>query len=89
MRRWFGHAAGLLAGAALAVTPVAVPMFRYDNPGALLAPLMTAAACPTERAGGGRDGGSGQSARTAAGVAENHTATTVAGTAIYDRTATG
>ncbi|GIE87008.1 glycosyltransferase family 39 protein [Actinoplanes regularis] len=50
VRRWFGHGAGLLAGAALAVTPVAVLMFRYDNPDALLVLLMTAAAYTTVRA---------------------------------------
>jgi 4-amino-4-deoxy-L-arabinose transferase-like glycosyltransferase len=32
VRRWFGPVAGLLAGLALAITPVAVLMFRYDNP---------------------------------------------------------
>ncbi|WP_245674107.1 ArnT family glycosyltransferase [Actinoplanes rectilineatus] len=50
VKRWFGPAAGLLAGAALAVTPVAVLMFRYDNPDALLVLLMTAAAYTTVRA---------------------------------------
>ncbi|WP_433824967.1 glycosyltransferase family 39 protein [Actinoplanes sp. CA-015351] len=50
VRRWFGYAAGMLAGAALAVTPVAVLMFRYDNPDALLVLLMTAAAYTTVRA---------------------------------------
>src|SRR3954453_13677996 len=44
VRRWFGPVAGLLAGATLAVTPVAVLMFRFDNPDALLVLLMTAAA---------------------------------------------
>src|SRR3982750_1736691 len=29
VRRWFGPAAGLLAGAVLALTPVAVVMFRF------------------------------------------------------------
>ncbi|BCY07870.1 glycosyltransferase family 39 protein [Actinoplanes sp. L3-i22] len=50
VKRWFGPAAGLLAGAALALTPVAVLMFRYDNPDALLVLLMTAAAYTTVRA---------------------------------------
>ncbi|AEV83874.1 glycosyl transferase [Actinoplanes sp. SE50] len=50
VKRWFGHGAGLLAGAALALTPVAVLMFRYDNPDALLVLLMTAAAYTTVRA---------------------------------------
>ncbi|GAA2893351.1 glycosyl transferase [Actinoplanes cyaneus] len=48
--RWFGHVAGLIAGASLALTPVAVLMFRYDNPDALLVLLMTAAAYTTVRA---------------------------------------
>lgn len=39
-----GRWAGLLAGAALATTPVALLMFRYDNPEALLI-LLTVAAC--------------------------------------------
>ena len=36
VRRWFGPAAGLLAGFVLALTPVAALMFRYNNPDALL-----------------------------------------------------
>ncbi|MEU3461394.1 glycosyltransferase family 39 protein [Streptomyces sp. NPDC006733] len=43
VRRRFGAAAGLIAGAALAVTPVAALMFRFNNPDAMLALLMTAA----------------------------------------------
>ena len=39
----FGHGAGLIAGVALAMTPVATLMFRYNNPDALLVFLMTAA----------------------------------------------
>ena len=50
VRRWFGPAAGLLAGAVLALTPVAVVMFRFDNPDALLTLLMTAGAYTTVRA---------------------------------------
>ncbi|SHH19399.1 4-amino-4-deoxy-L-arabinose transferase [Jatrophihabitans endophyticus] len=50
VRRVAGPHAGLLAGAALAVTPVATLMFRYDNPDALLVLLMTAAAYATVRA---------------------------------------
>jgi 4-amino-4-deoxy-L-arabinose transferase-like glycosyltransferase len=38
------HRAGLLAGAAMALTPVAVLMFRFNNPDALLVLLMTGAA---------------------------------------------
>ncbi|MHA3702782.1 glycosyltransferase family 39 protein [Jatrophihabitans sp. YIM 134969] len=48
--RLAGWGAGLLAGAALAVTPVAALMFRFDNPDALLVLLMTAAAYATVRA---------------------------------------
>jgi 4-amino-4-deoxy-L-arabinose transferase-like glycosyltransferase len=40
VRRWHGPAAGLLAGAALALTPVAVLMFRFNNPDALLVLLL-------------------------------------------------
>lgn len=43
VRRRFGPAAGLIAGAVLAVTPVAALMFRFNNPDALLALLMTVA----------------------------------------------
>ncbi|WP_329454788.1 glycosyltransferase family 39 protein [Streptomyces sp. NBC_01497] len=42
VRRRFDALAGLLAGAALALTPVASMMFRFNNPDALLALLMTA-----------------------------------------------
>ncbi|MEU0543631.1 glycosyltransferase family 39 protein [Nocardia sp. NPDC005978] len=50
VRRWSGPAAGLLAGLALALTPVAAMMFRYDNPDALLTLLLVAAAYCTVRA---------------------------------------
>jgi 4-amino-4-deoxy-L-arabinose transferase-like glycosyltransferase len=40
VRRRFSAGAGLLAGAVLAVTPVAALMFRFNNPDALLALLM-------------------------------------------------
>jgi 4-amino-4-deoxy-L-arabinose transferase-like glycosyltransferase len=40
VRRWFGAAAGLLAGAVLAVTPVAALMFRFNNPDAALVLLL-------------------------------------------------
>ncbi|REK88298.1 glycosyl transferase, partial [Streptomyces inhibens] len=43
VRRRFGAGAGLLAGAALAVTPVAALMFRFNNPDALLCLLMVCA----------------------------------------------
>jgi 4-amino-4-deoxy-L-arabinose transferase-like glycosyltransferase len=42
--------AGLLAGAALAVTPVAAMMFRFNNPDAAMVLLMTAGAYCTIRA---------------------------------------
>ena len=45
-----GRAAGLVAGAALAITPVAVLMFRFDNPDALLVLLLTVAAYAVVRA---------------------------------------
>ncbi len=50
VRRWNGPAAGLLAGAALALTPVAALMFRFNNPDALLVFLLVAAAYCTVRA---------------------------------------
>ncbi|MDF9718086.1 glycosyltransferase family 39 protein, partial [Nocardioides sp. ChNu-99] len=43
-------AAGILAGAALALTPVATLMFRFDNPDALLVLLLVGAAYATLRA---------------------------------------
>ncbi|HEV7788008.1 MAG TPA: glycosyltransferase family 39 protein [Pseudonocardia sp.] len=55
VRRVSGPVAALLAGAVLALTPVAVLMFRFDNPDALLVLLLVIAAyCVTraiERAG--------------------------------------
>lgn len=45
-----GRPAGLLAGAALAVTPVAALMFRFNNPDAAMVLLMTAAAYCAVRA---------------------------------------
>ena len=50
VKRWFGPAAGLLAGAVLALTPVAALMFRFNNPDALLVLLLTAAAYGVTRA---------------------------------------
>jgi 4-amino-4-deoxy-L-arabinose transferase-like glycosyltransferase len=50
VRRWFGPAAGLMAGLVLALTPVAALMFRFNNPDALLVLLMTAAAYALVRA---------------------------------------
>jgi 4-amino-4-deoxy-L-arabinose transferase-like glycosyltransferase len=41
VRRRFGPAAGLIAGAVFALTPVAALMFRFNNPDAMLALLMT------------------------------------------------
>ncbi|WP_417715126.1 ArnT family glycosyltransferase [Pseudonocardia lutea] len=49
VRRTSGHAAGLLAGAVLALTPVATLMFRFDNPDALLVLLLVAAVWATLR----------------------------------------
>ncbi|WP_067830570.1 ArnT family glycosyltransferase [Nocardia inohanensis] len=50
VRRNFGATAGLLAGFALAVTPVAALMFRFNNPDAMLVFLMIAAAWAMTRA---------------------------------------
>ena len=50
VRRWFSANAGLLAGAILATTPVAVLMFRFNNPDALLILLLCAGAWAVTRA---------------------------------------
>jgi 4-amino-4-deoxy-L-arabinose transferase-like glycosyltransferase len=44
VRRWASAGAALLAGAVLALTPVAALMFRFNNPDALLTLLMVVAA---------------------------------------------
>ncbi len=49
VRRYFSAAGGLLAGAIMALTPVAVLMFRFNNPDALLVFLMTLGAWATLR----------------------------------------
>ncbi|MBT2534544.1 glycosyltransferase family 39 protein [Arthrobacter sp. ISL-48] len=50
VKRISGPAAGLLAGAALALTPVAALMFRFNNPDALLTLCLVLAAYLTTRA---------------------------------------
>ncbi|WP_394616935.1 ArnT family glycosyltransferase [Lentzea sp. JNUCC 0626] len=50
VRRWFSPAAALISGAVLALTPVAVLMFRFNNPDALLVLLMIAGAYCVTRA---------------------------------------
>jgi len=50
VRRWFSADAGLLAGAILALTPVAVLMFRFNNPDSLLILLLCAGAWAVTRA---------------------------------------
>jgi 4-amino-4-deoxy-L-arabinose transferase-like glycosyltransferase len=50
VRRWFTPAAGLLAGAVLALTPISALMFRFNNPDALLVLLLTAGAYAMVRA---------------------------------------
>ena len=50
VRRGFGPAAGLLAGLISALTPVAVLMFRFNNPDALLVLLMVGGAYTILRA---------------------------------------
>ncbi len=50
VRRISGPGAGLLAGALLALTPVAALMFKYNNPDAFLAFLLVVAAYFTVRA---------------------------------------
>lgn len=50
VRRWFGAPAGLVAGAVLALTPVATLMFRFNNPDAMLVMLLVCAAWAMGRA---------------------------------------
>jgi 4-amino-4-deoxy-L-arabinose transferase-like glycosyltransferase len=50
VKRWFGPVAGLLAGAVLALTPVAALIFRFNNPDALLVLTLTAGAYCMTRA---------------------------------------
>ncbi len=50
VRRWFGPAAGLIAGLVMALTPVAALMFRFNNPDALLVLLLTVSAYAVVRA---------------------------------------
>ncbi|QJT02665.1 glycosyltransferase family 39 protein [Streptomyces asoensis] len=50
VRRRFSAAAGLIAGAVLALTPVAALMFRFNNPDAMLALLMAVACYMVARA---------------------------------------
>jgi 4-amino-4-deoxy-L-arabinose transferase-like glycosyltransferase len=50
VRRWFGAPAALIAGAVMALTPVATLMFRYNNPDSLLVLVMVLAAYATTRA---------------------------------------
>src|SRR5581483_7412590 len=50
VKRVFSPAAGLIAGAVLALTPVATLMFRYNNPDALLTLLLIGAAYALVRA---------------------------------------
>ena len=49
VKRHFGAAAGLIGGAVMALTPVAVLMFRFNNPDALLVLLMALGAWATMR----------------------------------------
>ena len=44
VRRWFTPGAGLLAGAVMALTPVAALMFRFNNPDAMLVLLLVGGA---------------------------------------------
>ncbi len=50
VRRWYGAGAGMLAGAVMALTPVAVLMFRFNNPDALLVLLLVLAGYACVRA---------------------------------------
>ena len=50
VRRWFGPSAGLIAGAVMALAPVATLMFRFDDPDALLTLMITLAGYAVTRA---------------------------------------
>ncbi|MET8086135.1 glycosyltransferase family 39 protein [Micromonospora sp. NPDC005237] len=50
VKRWYGPVAALIAGAVLALTPVATLMFRFNNPDALLVLLLVGGAYATVRA---------------------------------------
>jgi 4-amino-4-deoxy-L-arabinose transferase-like glycosyltransferase len=50
VRRWFGAPAAIIAGAVMALTPVATLIFRYNNPDSLLVLVMVLAAYTTTRA---------------------------------------
>jgi 4-amino-4-deoxy-L-arabinose transferase-like glycosyltransferase len=50
VRRWFGAPAALIAGAVMALTPVATLMFRFNNPDALLVLCLVAGAYALTRA---------------------------------------
>jgi 4-amino-4-deoxy-L-arabinose transferase-like glycosyltransferase len=50
VRRWFGVPAALIAGAVVALTPVATLMFRFDDPDALMTLAITLAAYAITRA---------------------------------------
>ena len=50
VKRWFGAPAALLAGAVMALTPVAALMFRFNNPDALLVLALVAGAYALTRA---------------------------------------
>ena len=49
VRRWFSAQAALLGGLVVALTPVAAMMFRFNNPDAMLALLLTGATYATMR----------------------------------------
>ena len=50
VKRWMGHLAGLIAGVVMALTPVAVLMFRFNNPDALLVLVLVVGAYAITRA---------------------------------------
>jgi 4-amino-4-deoxy-L-arabinose transferase-like glycosyltransferase len=50
VRRWFGPRAAIVAGAAMALAPVATLMFRFDDPDALMTLMITLAGYAMTRA---------------------------------------
>ena len=100
VRRSFSPGAALISGALMALTPVAVLMFRFNNPDALLVLLLTTLAQFEQYlrdgqihyyiAGGGGGFGGGGSGSTASKIASwvtsDYTAKTIGGSTMYDLT---
>ena len=91
VRRWSGPAAGLIAAAVLATTPVATLMFRFNNPDALpsLAEFKNMVAAHDVHYFIGANGhtfggGSGDAAQITSWVQAHFTRQTVGGVTVYN-----